>query len=196
MMVRDFQTVIGTEAREQILSAEGKLPDYVVACVGGGSNAIGLFYPFISDKQVQLIGVEAGGTGIDSGKHAASLVAGRPGVLHGALSYLLQDPHGQVIETHSISAGLDYPGAGPEHAWLKDSGRATYYAATDAEALRGFHLLSHSEGIIAALEPAHALAVVKKIAPKMKSSKIIVMNMCGRGDKDVFNVAQALGVDL
>jgi tryptophan synthase beta chain len=192
MMVRDFQAVIGREAREQFLAAQGRLPDYVVACVGGGSNSIGAFYAFVDDPGVQLVGVEAGGRGIESGEHAATLSAGRPGVLHGSMSYLLQDQHGQITETHSISAGLDYPGVGPEHAHLKDSGRATYVSSTDAEALEAFGLLSRSEGIIPALEPAHALAYVAKLAPQLGADKTVLLCLSGRGDKDI-DTARALG---
>ena len=190
MMVRDFQKVIGTEARQQLLEAEGRLPDYAVACVGGGSNAIGLFYPFINDASVKLVGVEAAGEGVESERHAATLVAGRPGVLHGSMSYLLQDEHGQVKETHSISAGLDYPGVGPEHSHLKDTGRAQYVAVTDAQALEGFHLLSRTEGIIPALEPAHAIYYVSQLAPTLPEDSIILMCLSGRGDKDVDTVAR------
>ncbi len=189
MMVRDFQTVIGAEARRQMLEAEGRLPDYAVACVGGGSNSIGLFYPFIDDAQVKLVGVEAAGDGVDTGKHAATLSAGRPGVLHGAMSYLLQDEHGQVKETHSISAGLDYPGVGPEHSHLKDTGRAKYTAVTDSQALEGFHLLSRSEGIIPALEPSHAVYYVSRLAPTLPPDAIVLVCLSGRGDKDVDTVA-------
>ena len=188
MMVRDFQSVIGEEARRQTLEAEGRLPDYAVACVGGGSNSIGLFHPMIGDASVRLVGVEAGGEGTDSTRHAATLVAGRPGVLHGAMSYLLQDEHGQVKETHSISAGLDYPGVGPEHSYLKDTGRAEYVAVTDTQALEGFHLLSQAEGIIPALEPAHAVYYVSRLAPTLPSETIVVMCLSGRGDKDVDTV--------
>jgi len=195
-MVRDFQSVIGIEAREQIQAAEHRLPDMLVACVGGGSNAMGLFHPFLNDDGVEIFGVEAAGRGIDTGEHAASLTAGRPGVLHGNRTYLLQDEDGQIVEAHSISAGLDYPGIGPEHAWLKDAGRATYVPITDAEALEAFQLCSRVEGIIPALEPAHALAHVMKIAPERPSDHIILMNMCGRGDKDIFTVADALGVEV
>ncbi|MFH1560581.1 MAG: tryptophan synthase subunit beta [Chloroflexota bacterium] len=190
MMVRDFQTVIGNEARQQILEAEGRLPDYAVACVGGGSNSMGLFYPFINDASVKLVGVEAAGEGVDSGKHAATLVAGRPGVLHGAMSYLLQDEHGQVKETHSISAGLDYPGVGPEHSHLKDTGRAQYVAVTDTQALEGFHMLSRTEGIIPALEPAHVIYYVSQLAPTLPEDSIILVCLSGRGDKDVDTVAK------
>jgi tryptophan synthase beta chain len=196
LLVRDFQSVIGREAREQILAAERRLPDAVVACVGGGSNAIGLFHPFVTDEGVRLIGVEAAGYGLETGAHAATLVAGRPGVLHGAHSYLLQDAAGQVRETHSISAGLDYPGVGPEHSFLRDSGRAEYVAATDAEALAGFQLLCRTEGIIPALEPAHAVAHVARLAPAMRPDQVIVLGLSGRGDKDMGTVAAALGVEL
>ena len=195
-MVRDFQTVIGIEAREQIMEAEGRLPDMLVACIGGGSNAIGLFHPFLDDREVEITGVEAAGHGIDSGEHAASLTGGEPGVLHGNRTYLLQDDDGQIKDAHSISAGLDYPGIGPEHSWLNDTGRVKYVAITDNEALEAFQLCCRTEGIIPALEPSHALAHVCKIAPQMDRDKIIVMNMCGRGDKDVFTVAKALGVEL
>ena len=189
MMVRDFQSVIGEEARQQILEAEGRLPEYAVACVGGGSNSMGLFYPFLNDTKVKLVGVEAAGDGVDTGKHAATLSAGRPGVLHGAMSYLLQDEHGQVKETHSISAGLDYPGVGPEHSHLKDTGRAEYTAVTDSQALEGFHLLSRSEGIIPALEPSHAIYYVSRLAPTLPQDAIILVCLSGRGDKDVDTVA-------
>ena len=195
-MVRDFQSVIGRETREQIMAAEGRLPDTLVACVGGGSNAIGLFHPFLDDEGVSMVGVEAAGHGIESGKHAASLSAGRPGVLHGNRTYLLQDEHGQIIEAHSISAGLDYPGIGPEHAWLRDSGRVTYVAITDEQALDAFHLCARLEGIIPALEPAHAVAHVVELAPGLPTDHILVMNMCGRGDKDIFTVADTLGTSL
>ena len=195
-MVRDFQSVIGNEAREQIMKAEGRLPDSLVACIGGGSNAMGLFHPFLDDDGIDIIGVEAAGGGIETGRHAASLAAGKPGVLHGNRTYLLQDDDGQIAEAHSISAGLDYPGIGPEHAWLNDMGRVNYVSVTDAEALDAFQLCSRLEGIIPALEPSHALAYVLKIAPDLPSDHILVMNMCGRGDKDVFSVADALGVRL
>jgi len=196
-MVRDFQSVIGIEAREQMLAAEGRLPDTVVACIGGGSNAIGMFHPFLDDSDVEIIGVEAGGHGleVDNG-HAASMTGGRPGVLHGNRTYLMQDDDGQILEGHSISAGLDYPGVGPEHSWLKDTGRVSYVPATDREALEAFQLLTRVEGIIPALEPAHALAHVTKIAPKMDRDSILLMNLCGRGDKDVFAVAGHLGLDI
>jgi tryptophan synthase beta chain len=195
-MVRDFQSVIGRETREQMMEAEGRLPDSLVACIGGGSNAIGLFHPFLDDRQVAIYGVEAAGHGLDTAEHAASLSGGRPGVLHGNRTYLLQDDDGQILEGHSISAGLDYPGIGPEHSWLKDSGRVTYVSATDREALDAFQLCTRLEGIIPALEPAHALAWVSKLAPTLPKSHIIVMNMCGRGDKDVFAVAGHLGMEI
>jgi tryptophan synthase beta chain len=196
-LVRDFQSVIGREAREQILEMEGRLPDALVACVGGGSNAIGLFHPFLDDREVAMYGVEAGGHGMDvPNGHAASMTGGRPGVLHGNRTYLLQDDDGQILEGHSISAGLDYPGVGPEHSWLKDAGRVTYVPATDREALAAFQMLTRVEGIIPALEPAHALAYVAKLAPTMRKDQIIVMNLCGRGDKDIFNVAKHLGMDI
>jgi len=195
-MVRDFQSVIGNEVRAQIIAKEGRLPDTLVACIGGGSNAMGLFHPFLDEPEVRMIGVEAAGHGIDSGEHAAALSAGSPGVLHGSRSYLLQDADGQVIEPHSISAGLDYPGVGPEHAWLKDVGRVEYVPVTDEEALGAFRLCSELEGILPALEPAHALAHVVKIAPRLPSDHLIVMNLCGRGDKDIFTVADAMGVGL
>ncbi|MBI2866405.1 MAG: tryptophan synthase subunit beta [Chloroflexi bacterium] len=196
MMVRDFQSVIGREAREQVLAQFGRLPDYVVACVGGGSNAIGTFYPFLSDEGVKLVGVEAAGRGLDTGLHAASLNRGQPGVLHGALSYLMQDSHGQVLPTHSISAGLDYPGVGPEHAFLKDSERATYVAVTDDQALEGFKLLCATEGIAPALEPAHAIAYAARLAKEAGHDALILVCLSGRGDKDMHTVAQALGVTL
>jgi tryptophan synthase beta chain len=195
-MVRDFQAVIGNEVRAQIMAKEGRLPDVLVACVGGGSNAMGLFHPFLDEPDVRMIGVEAAGHGVETGEHAAALSAGRPGVLHGSRSYLLQDDDGQVLEAHSISAGLDYPGVGPEHAWLKDTGRVEYVAITDEEALGAFRLCSELEGILPALEPAHALAHVAKIAPALPSDHLIVMNLCGRGDKDIFTVADAMGVAL
>ena len=195
-MVRDFQSVIGKETREQMMAAEGRLPDTLVACIGGGSNAMGLFHPFLDDKDIRIIGVEAGGKGVHTGEHAASLTGGRPGVLHGNLTYLLQDSDGQITEAHSISAGLDYPGIGPEHAWLKDVGRVEYVSATDDEALAAFQKLSRVEGIIPALEPAHALAHVLKLAPGLPKDNLLVMNLCGRGDKDVFAVAERLGVKL
>ena len=195
-MVRDFQSVIGTEARAQILEMEGRLPDAVVACIGGGSNAIGLFHPFLADEGVRLIGVEAAGHGLNTHKHAASLSGGRPGVLHGNRTYLLQDDDGQIIDAHSISAGLDYPGIGPEHAWLHDVGRAQYVSATDEEALEAFQLCSKLEGIIPALEPAHALARVGEIARSVGKGGIVMMNLCGRGDKDLLTVADHLGFTL
>jgi len=195
-MVRDFQSVIGKETRVQMQKAEGRLPDTLVACIGGGSNAIGLFHPFLDDSSVRIVGVEAAGHGIQSGQHAASLTGGRPGVLHGNRTYLLQDKDGQIIDAHSISAGLDYPGIGPEHAWLKESGRVEYVSATDDEALSAFQLLCRIEGIIPALEPAHALAHVLKLAPTLPKDNLLVMNLCGRGDKDVFAIAERLGVKL
>jgi tryptophan synthase beta chain len=195
-LVRDFQSVIGREAREQILEAEGRLPDALVAAIGGGSNAIGLFHPFIGDEGVRLVGVEAAGHGIPTGMHAASLTGGRPGVLHGNKTYLLQDDDGQIIDAHSISAGLDYPGIGPEHSHLHDTGRAEYVSATDEEALEAFQLCARLEGIIPALEPAHALARTGELAKEIGKGGIIVMNMCGRGDKDIFSVAERLGTKL
>lgn len=195
-LVRDFQSIIGQEVRTQIMRAEGRLPDTLVACIGGGSNAMGLFHPFLDDEHIAIHGVEAGGHGLDSGQHAASLAGGTPGVLHGNRTYLLQDKDGQIIEAHSISAGLDYPGIGPEHAWLKDIGRVQYFNATDLEALDAFQLLSKLEGIIPALEPAHALAHVQKIAPKLSKDHIICLCLSGRGDKDIFAVAERLGVRL
>jgi tryptophan synthase beta chain len=196
MMVRDFQTVIGIEARGQMQELTGRLPDAVLACVGGGSNAIGIFHPFIPDESVRLIGVEAAGHGLESGKHAATLCAGRPGVLHGNRTYLLQDENGQIVETHSISAGLDYPGVGPEHAWLKESGRAEYVAITDEEALQAFHDLCRLEGIIPALESAHALAYAAKIAPRMRKDQSLLVNLSGRGDKDMHTVAEKSGIKI
>jgi tryptophan synthase beta chain len=187
-IVRDFQSVIGREAREQILAREGRLPDAVVACVGGGSNAIGLFWAFVPDTVVRLIGVEAGGLGVGTGRHAASLVAGSPGVLHGAYTYLLQDEAGQIVGTHSVSAGLDYPAVGPEHAYLRETDRATYVAVTDAEALRAFHLLAEIEGILPALEPAHAVAYLERLVPTLGQDAVIVLGLSGRGDKDVDTV--------
>jgi len=195
-MVRDFQSIIGREAKEQILKQAGRLPDALVACIGGGSNAIGLFYPFIKDPEVALYGVEAAGEGIATGRHAAALCAGRPGVLHGNRTYLIEDDNGQIIPTHSISAGLDYPGVGPEHAWLKDSGRANYVSVTDKEALQGFHDLTLFEGILPALESSHALAYTTKLAQTMKQDKIIIVNLSGRGDKDIHTVADYEGIDL
>jgi tryptophan synthase beta chain len=196
VMVRDFQSVIGKETRQQILDKSGRLPDYIIACVGGGSNAIGIFYSFLNDKEVNLIGVEAAGRGIKTGEHAAPLMAGTVGVLHGTKSYVLQTKDGQIRETHSISAGLDYPGVGPEHSYLKDIGRATYVAVTDQEALDGFKLLCKTEGIIPALEPAHAIFYAAKMAGSLEKDKTIVVNLSGRGDKDMDIVAQALGVKL
>ena len=193
LMVRDFQSVIGLEARRQVLEAEGRLPTYVVACVGGGSNAIGIFSAFVPDEDVKLIGVEAGGDGLDTGRHAAPLSAGKPGVLHGSMSYLLQDEHGQVVEAHSISAGLDYPGVGPEHSYLKDTGRVEYVAVKDSEALEGFHLLSRTEGIIPALEPSHAIYRVSKLAGRLPPDDVILVCLSGRGDKDIDVVAEAGG---
>ncbi len=195
-LVRDFQSVIGTEARAQILEREGRLPDLLVAAIGGGSNAIGLFHPFLDDADVRMVGVEASGHGLDSGAHAASLAGGRPGVLHGNKTMLLQDEDGQITEAHSISAGLDYPGIGPEHAWLHAIGRVEYQSATDVEALAAFKMLCVVEGIIPALEPAHALAAISRMAPGMAADQLIVANLCGRGDKDIFTVAEALGVAL
>lgn len=195
-MVRDFQRVIGDEAKEQILQKEGRLPDYVIACVGGGSNAMGIFYPFIEDKEVKLIGVEAAGEGIETGKHAATMAKGSVGVLHGMMTYLLQDEEGRIMPVYSISAGLDYPGVGPEHAFLKESNRAQYVYATDEEALAAFMDLSQTEGIIPALESAHALAYAMKLAPNLRKDNIIIVNLSGRGDKDVNTVAKVLGVEL
>jgi tryptophan synthase beta chain len=195
-LVRDFQSIIGEEVRWQMAEAEGRLPDSLVACIGGGSNAMGLFHPFLDDASVQIYGVEAGGDGIETGRHAASLTGGRPGVLHGNRTYLLQNEDGQINDAHSISAGLDYPGIGPEHSWLHDMKRVKYVSATDKEALEAFQLLSKLEGIIPALEPSHALAYVSKIAPKLPKDHLLVMNLCGRGDKDIFAVAQHLGVKL
>src|SRR5262245_60590588 len=196
MMVRDFQTVIGREAREQMVELAGRQPDAVLACVGGGSNAMGIFYPYIPDEAVRLIGVEAAGHGLESGKHAATLCAGRPGVLHGNRTYLLQDENGQIVETHSVSAGLDYPGVGPEHAWLKESGRAEYVAVTDEDAIGAFHDLCRLEGIIPALESAHAVAYATKIAPRMRKDQILLVNLSGRGDKDMHTVAEKSGIKL
>ena len=192
-MVRDFQSIIGREVREQMEAAEGRLPDSLVACIGGGSNAIGLFHPFLDDPGIEVFGVEAAGHGLDTKEHAASLAGGRPGVLHGNRTYLLMDDDGQIEEGHSISAGLDYPGIGPEHSWLRDVGRVTYLSATDREALDAFQLCCKLEGIIPALEPAHALAAVLKLAPERPKDHLMVMNMCGRGDKDIFTVADHLG---
>ncbi|MFM7345205.1 MAG: tryptophan synthase subunit beta [Tagaea sp.] len=195
-MVRDFQSVIGREARAQMLEAEGRLPDLLVACIGGGSNAMGLFHPFLDDRTVAMDAVEAAGLGLNTGKHAASLQGGKPGVLHGNRTYLLMDDDGQIQEAHSISAGLDYPGIGPEHAWLHEIKRVNYVAATDEDAIEGFKLCARTEGILPALEPAHALAHVARVAPKMAKDKIVVMNLCGRGDKDIFALAERLGVKL
>ena len=195
-LVRDFQSVIGNELREQMMEAEGRLPDTLIACIGGGSNAIGLFHPFLDDENIEIIGVEAGGHGLDTEEHCASLTGGKPGVLHGNRTYLLQDDDGQIMEGHSISAGLDYPGIGPEHSYLRDTGRVNYVPITDKEALEAFQLCTRLEGIIPALEPSHALAEVIKRAPKMDKDQILVMNLCGRGDKDVFTVGKALGVEL
>jgi tryptophan synthase beta chain len=196
MMVRDFQIIIGQEVKEQIQKAEGRLPDYIIACVGGGSNAIGVFNPFIEDKDVKLIGVEAGGLGFDVGQHAASLSRGEKGVLHGSLSYVLQDDDGQTSQVHSISAGLDYPGVGPEHSYLKDTGRAEYVSVTDDEAVDAFNLCTRLEGIIPALEASHAIAYTVKFAPTIDKDKIIVINLSGSGDKDSFEVAEKMGIDL
>ncbi|MGD9802573.1 MAG: tryptophan synthase subunit beta [Hyphomicrobiaceae bacterium] len=196
-LVRDFQSVIGNEVREQIMAAEGRLPDTLLACIGGGSNAIGLFHPFLDDEGIKIFGVEAGGHGLEvENGHAASMNGGRPGVLHGNRTYLLQDDDGQILEGHSISAGLDYPGVGPEHSWLKDTGRVTYVSVTDKEALDAFQMCARTEGIIPALEPAHALAHVRKLAPTLPKDDLLVMNMCGRGDKDVFAVAGYLGIAI
>ena len=195
-LVRDFQSVIGKETKQQMMDREDRLPDSLVACIGGGSNALGLFHPFLDDADVSIYGVEAAGHGIETGEHAASLTAGAPGVLHGNRTYLLQDDDGQIVEAHSISAGLDYPGIGPEHAWLNDTGRVKYVSATDKEALEAFKLCCRLEGIIPALEPSHALAFVGELAPTLPKDHLLVMNMCGRGDKDVFTVAEALGETL
>ena len=194
MMVRDFQSVIGIEAKQQMQEMAGRQPDALLACVGGGSNAMGLFYPYIAEEKVRIVGVEAAGHGLETGKHAATLTAGKPGVLHGNRTYLLQDDNGQIIETHSISAGLDYPGVGPEHAWLKDSGRAEYVSVTDDEALAAFHDLCRLEGIIPALESSHALAYAAKMAPRMKKEQILLVNLSGRGDKDMHTVAEKSGL--
>ncbi|HTH45829.1 MAG TPA: tryptophan synthase subunit beta, partial [Oxalicibacterium sp.] len=196
MMVRDFQSVIGNECLEQMPEMTGRQPDYVVAAIGGGSNAMGIFHPYIEHKDVQLIGVEAAGEGLDTGKHSASLTAGSPGVLHGNRTYLLQDANGQIIETHSVSAGLDYPGVGPEHAWLKDSGRAQYVSVTDEEALQAFHDCCHLEGIIPALESSHALSYAAKLAATLPKDKIVLANLSGRGDKDMHTVAQRMGLNF
>ncbi|AUL99483.1 tryptophan synthase subunit beta [Zoogloeaceae bacteirum Par-f-2] len=196
MMVRDFQAVIGKECIEQMPEMTGRQPDYVIACVGGGSNAMGIFHPYLAHQSVRLVGVEAAGDGLDSGRHAASLTAGRPGVLHGNRTYLLQDEDGQIIETHSVSAGLDYPGVGPEHAWLKDSGRAEYVGVTDSEALQAFHDLCRFEGIIPALESSHALAYAARLAPQLARDKILLVNLSGRGDKDMHTVAERSGIQF
>ncbi len=196
MMVRDFQSVIGREAKTQMMEAFGRQPDRLIACVGGGSNAIGLFYPYIGDESVRMTGVEAAGDGIETGRHAAPLCAGKPGVLHGNRTYLMQDENGQISDTHSISAGLDYPGVGPEHAWLKDTGRADYASVTDSEALEAFHALCRYEGIIPALESSHALAHAAKIAPLMKKEELLLVNLSGRGDKDINTVAERSGIQL
>jgi tryptophan synthase beta chain len=195
-MVRDFQRVIGDECKLQMPEMVGRQPDAVIACVGGGSNAMGIFYPYIDDKDVQLIGVEAAGDGLETGRHAAALTGGSPGVLHGNRTYLLQDENGQIIETHSVSAGLDYPGVGPEHAWLKDSGRADYVAVTDDEALQAFHDCCRIEGIIPALESAHALSYAAKLAPGLAKDKVLLVNLSGRGDKDMHTVAERGGLQL
>jgi tryptophan synthase beta chain len=195
-MVRDFQTIIGREAREQMMERVGRLPDALIACVGGGSNAMGLFYPFLEDTDVAMYGVEGGGDGIESGRHAAPLCAGSPGVLHGNRTYLMEDADGQIIETHSVSAGLDYPGVGPEHAWLKDCGRAQYVAATDQQALDAFHDLTRTEGIIPALESSHALAYAKQLAPTLDKDKVLLVNLSGRGDKDIHTVAGLEGIKV
>ena len=196
MMVRDFQSIIGIEARRQILKYENKLPNVLIACIGGGSNALGLFYPFLNDEKIKIIGVEAGGEGISSNKHAASLSKGKPGFLHGNYTYLLQDSNGQINDAHSISAGLDYPGIGPEHSWLKETGRVQYVNASDTEALNAFKVCSKLEGIIPALEPSHALAYLLKNSKKFKKKDVIIMNMCGRGDKDIFSISDKLGVKV
>jgi tryptophan synthase beta chain len=196
MMVRDFQSVIGREAKPQMLELAGRQPDAILACVGGGSNAMGIFYPYLEEKDVRLVGVEAAGHGLETGKHAATLTAGRPGVLHGNRTYVMADADGQILGTHSISAGLDYPGVGPEHAWLKDLKRVEYVAITDREALAAFHELTRAEGIIPALESAHAVAYAKKLAPKLGRNQAIVVNLSGRGDKDIFTVARLEGIRL
>jgi tryptophan synthase beta chain len=195
-MVRDFQSIIGEEAKAQHMEAEGRLPDALVACIGGGSNAMGLFHPFLDDTSVEIYGVEAAGDGVETGRHAASITGGRPGVLHGNRTFLLQDADGQIADAHSISAGLDYPGIGPEHSWLHSIKRANYVSATDTEALEAFQLLSRLEGIIPALEPAHALGYLKKLAPKLGKNKTVIVNLSGRGDKDIFAVAERLGTKL
>ena len=196
VIVRDFQSIIGRETREQIMAAHGRLPDYIIACVGGGSNAIGIFHAFVDEPGVKLIGVEAAGLGLGSGKHAAPLVAGSPGILHGAKSYLLQDEHGQVRDTRSIAPGLDYPGVGPEHSYYKDTGRVSYVAVSDDQVLEGFQLLSTTEGIIPALEPAHAIYYAAQIAPELGKDKLLVVNLSGRGDKDISIATEALGISL
>ena len=196
LLVRDFQTVIGREARQQSLEQTGKLPDALIACVGGGSNAIGLFHPFLGDEDVKIYGVEAGGDGVDTGRHSAPLSAGSPGVLHGNRTYLMENDSGQIIETHSVSAGLDYPGVGPEHAWLKDEGRVKYVAVTDKEALDGFHLMTRVEGIIPALESSHATAYAAKLAKTMRKDETIVINLSGRGDKDINTIARIEGMEI
>jgi len=195
-MVRDFQSIIGEETKRQMMEREGRLPDSLVACIGGGSNAMGLFHPFLDDESVQIFGVEAAGKGIETGEHCASLKGGSPGVLHGNRTYLLQDDDGQILDGYSISAGLDYPGIGPEHSWLHETGRATYVSATDQEALDAFQLCSKKEGIIPALEPSHALAYVGRVAADLPRDHLMVVNMSGRGDKDIFSVAGYLGVEL
>jgi tryptophan synthase beta chain len=196
MMVRDFQSIIGKEAKQQILKAEGKLPDILLACIGGGSNALGLFYPFLNYEKVKIIGVEAAGQGIETHKHAASLSKGKPGLLHGNFTYLLQDDNGQILDAHSISAGLDYPGIGPEHSWLKDMGRVKYVSSKDTEALEAFKLCCSLEGIIPALEPSHALAFLLRYKKNLTKKTIVIMNMCGRGDKDIFAISKYLGVNF
>ena len=195
-MVRDFQSIIGKETKEQILDQEGRLPDHLIACIGGGSNAMGLFYPFLDDMSVKITGIEAGGMGLQGNKHCASLSAGRPGVLHGNRTYLLQDEDGQIIEGHSISAGLDYPGIGPEHAWLKESGRVKYVAITDNEAVDAFKVCTKTEGIIPALEPSHAIAHLINIAPNLPKNDVVIVNLCGRGDKDIFTIAEHLNMEI
>jgi len=195
-MVRDFQSIIGKEVKKQILKYEKKLPDLLLACIGGGSNAIGLFHEFLDDKEVKMIAVEAAGLGLNTNKHAASLSGGKPGILHGNKTYLLQSKNGQIKEAHSISAGLDYPGIGPEHSFLFDEKRVKYMSATDEEAIEAFQYCCKLEGIIPALEPAHALAILKKIAPSMKQDEIVVMNLCGRGDKDIFTIAENLNINI
>lgn len=195
-MVRDFQSIIGREAKQQCLAQAGKLPDALLACIGGGSNAIGLFYPFIDDASVRMIGVEAAGDGIETGRHSAPLCVGRPGILHGNRTYLMEDDDGEIIETHSISAGLDYPGVGPEHAWLKDTGRAEYVSITDTEAMQGFHALTKMEGILPALESSHAMAYTLKLAPTMQQDEVLIVNLSGRGDKDMQTIAQYEGIEV